>query len=85
MRHDAKLAEYEERKVAGELLDARETRQQGRRAAMEIRDGMLSIPPRVADQLATMDDPREIEALLDAEIRAELTRLAQNLTGNATG
>ena len=85
MRHDAKIAEYEERKMAASLLDAREVRQQGIRAAMEIRDGMLSIPPRVAEQLATMDDAREIEALLNAEIRAELTRLAQNLTGNATG
>jgi phage terminase Nu1 subunit (DNA packaging protein) len=60
----------------GKLIDARRALEEGRRAGMTIRDGILSVPARVAAQIASMTDEREVERLLTAALRAELTRLA---------
>jgi phage terminase Nu1 subunit (DNA packaging protein) len=49
------------------------------KAGMAIRDAMLSVPGRVAAQLAVLDDERAIERVLADVIRAELTRLAESV------
>lgn len=86
----AKKEEGLARKVAlevkareGTLIDEKASREASRRAVMMGRDAMLSIPGRVAAQLANMDDEREIERFLTAEIRAELTRVADAALADA--
>jgi phage terminase Nu1 subunit (DNA packaging protein) len=79
----AKLAAIEVAEKEGSLVSAADAVKSATRAGMAIRDAVLSLPGRVAAQLASMDDEREIERYLTDQLRAELTRLAQKVSGRA--
>jgi phage terminase Nu1 subunit (DNA packaging protein) len=79
----AKLAAIEVAEKEGSLVSAADAVKSATRAGMAIRDAVLSLPGRVAAQLASMDDEREIERYLTEQLRAELTRLAQKVSGRA--
>jgi phage terminase Nu1 subunit (DNA packaging protein) len=81
--HLAKLAAIEVAEKEGSLVSAADAVKSATRAGMAIRDAVLSLPGRVAAQLASMDDEREIERYLTDQLRAELTRLAQKVSGRA--
>lgn len=81
--HLAKLAAIEVAEKEGALVSAADAVKSATRAGMAIRDAVLSLPGRVAAQLASMDDEREIERYLTDQLRAELTRLAQKVPGRA--
>ena len=81
--HLAKLAAIEVAEKEGALVSAADAVKSATRAGMAIRDAVLSLPGRVAAQLASMDDEREIERYLTEQLRAELTRLAQKVSGRA--
>lgn len=81
--HLAALAKLELAEREGRLLWADQVSKSANRAGMTIRDGMLSVPGRIAARLVGIDDEREIERLLTEEIRAELTRLARSVTPDA--
>ena len=46
---------------------------------MVVRQNLLSLPSRLMDQLAAESDPREINALLEGEVREVLKMLAEEL------
>lgn len=77
--HQAKIAEMDERRMAGDLVEIAQVRKDVQRAAMAFRDAMLAIPGRLAAQIASLDDERDVEQMLDAEIRAELGRIADGV------
>jgi len=75
----AEIRQLEAARKRGETIDKAAAVRSFSRSGMVFRDAMLSIPGRVAAQLATETDERRIEALLTAAIRAELTRLADSV------
>jgi phage terminase Nu1 subunit (DNA packaging protein) len=75
----AALRGMEARIRSGELVEASTVRPAFQRAGRAFRDSMLSIPGRVAAALAVETDERRIEQLLRREMRAELTRLADQV------
>jgi hypothetical protein len=81
--HLAKLAAIEVAEKERTLVSAADAVKSATRAGMAIRDAVLSLPGRLAAQLASMDDEREIERYLTEQLRAELTRLAQKVPGRA--
>jgi len=70
--------EREERIAQGEFIPKAKAIESFKRAGMTFRDAMLSVPGRIAAQLASMSDERDIDRRLTAEIRTELERLADS-------
>jgi len=60
----------------GELVIADDVKKEVMTLTRAIRDNMMSIPDRVASQLAVTRDPHEVRQLLDAEINTALRMLA---------
>ena len=60
----------------GELIIADDVKKEVMALTRAIRDNMMSIPDRVASQLAVMRDPHEVRQLLDSEINTALRMLA---------
>ena len=73
----AKL-EYEER--LGSLVKADGVRVEAFKVARTVRDALLSMPDRLAAELATMGDTHEVRERLHAEIRACLEGLSSALS-----
>jgi hypothetical protein len=72
----AKL-DLEERQ--NKIAQRSEIRELGQTATRTLRDELLGISPRIRHQLASMTDPAEIGAKLDAEITAALNNLVAQL------
>ena len=70
--------EREETVAKGEYVVKAEAIKSFQRAAMMFRDGMLSVPGRIASTLVMMTDERDIDRALTAALRAELERLADS-------
>lgn len=66
--HQAELARLEVEEKTGKLIDAVEVEKSGRRLAAAVISGLYTIPDRISDELAGMNDANEIQALLIAEI-----------------
>lgn len=64
----ANITELEYKRQMGELIPADEVDKEWFRLARLVRDGMLNIPARIADQLAAETDQRKIHDLLEMEI-----------------
>lgn len=60
----------------GELVVADDIKKEVMALTRSIRDNMMSIPDRVASQLAVTRDPHEVRQLLDSEINTALRMLA---------
>jgi transcriptional regulator with XRE-family HTH domain len=75
----AKMARLKYQEEAGRFLEKAEVERRAQNVGMVVRQNLLSLPSRLMDQLAFESDPREINALLEAEVREVLTMLAEEL------
>jgi hypothetical protein len=73
----AELARLEALQRRGDLVPAEEVRRQAFEVGRTVRDRLLSLPHRLAPQLAVTRDTGEAFRLLDSEIRASLWALAE--------
>ncbi len=67
--------ERENLMAEGKLVEAEEVRAMNAEVAGVIRSNMLAIPSRLAGELSGVDEPREIQAVLDEAIRRALSTL----------
>ena len=81
----ADLRELELAQKRKELVSAAEVAATWATICTTIRDGMLSLPMKLADKLAAMTNDKEILAFLRSEIRSELTRISRDLNEPASG
>ena len=72
----ARLARIEYEEKMKRLVPVAEVRSAAFRQARVVRDRLLAIPGRLAAELASLDDARRVESLLDAEIGQALEELA---------
>ena len=77
--HNANIAELEERRLRGELMDVQEARKMATNAAKTVRETLLALPARLSAIVADKPEP-EVLRHLDAEVRALLASLAPELT-----
>lgn len=74
----ADLAEFKRDLEAGKLAVAADVKRAWSMFARALRDTLLAVPDRIADQLSGLDDADDCRALVDAEIRRALTRLSDD-------
>lgn len=72
----ANLTELEYLEQVGKLIPAEEVDREWFELARLVRDTMLNIPARIADQLAHETDQRKVQDLLEAEIYQALESIA---------
>lgn len=77
-RHQANLAEMEEAKQRGELVDVSEILNEAEKAGRMVRDAFLSLPDRVASLLVGRSE-KEILKELTAEIRSTLSLVNEKI------
>ena len=75
----AKRAERLEKLAAGELLDRAEVAKFIATSFTMIRDGLLSLPDRLAGVLAGVDETAEVRRMLMTDVRALLEKLARQV------
>lgn len=75
--HNAKIAEYEERRMAGELVEAVKADRATEVLVTNAKSRLLSIPSKAAPMLAGMESIAEIEEILRREIYEALEELAR--------
>jgi phage terminase Nu1 subunit (DNA packaging protein) len=75
--HNAKIAEYEERRLAGELVDAAKLAQANQAVVANAKARLLSIPSKTAPMLVGMESIAEIEDIMRREIYEALEELAR--------
>lgn len=75
-RYKADLTELEYFQQVGKLILAEDVDREWFELARLVRDTMLNIPARIADQLAHETDPRKVQDLLEAEIYQALESIA---------
>ena len=72
VHYQAELAKLQTLKERGELVPAAEVKARWFEHGRAIRDNLLSIPDRIASQLAASTDAREVHVLLSEEITGAL-------------
>lgn len=72
---DAKLSELKFLEQAKELLKVSDVKAEAFDIARTIRDGILSLPARIAHEIAAETDPRKAEIFLLKELTKLLTKL----------
>ena len=75
----ARMARLRYEEEAGRFLEKAEVERRAQEVGMVVRQNLLSLPSRLMDQLAVESDPREINALLEGEVREVLKMLAEEL------
>jgi transcriptional regulator with XRE-family HTH domain len=75
----ARMARLKYEEEAGKLVPKADVEARAADIGMVVKQNILSIPSRLMDQLADETDPREINAILEAELRRALEQLAQEL------
>lgn len=73
---DAVHAQAKAELLAGTQVNREEVTRAAFNVAREVRDALFLIKDRLADELATMNDPNQISTYLDTEFRNALTKLA---------
>lgn len=76
--HNANIAELEERRLRGELIEVAAVRQQAIQAARSVREAMLAMPSRLSAILADSPEP-VVRERMTAEIRKLLENIADTL------
>ena len=74
----ANLTELEYLEQVGKLIPADQVDREWSELARLVRDTMLNIPARIADQLAHETDQRKVQDLLETEICQALESIASN-------
>ena len=69
--------EYDEK--VGTLINTEKVKKSAFDLGRQIRDSVLNVPDRIADQLSTMTDSLEINRLLDAELKQALSILNRDV------
>jgi phage terminase Nu1 subunit (DNA packaging protein) len=75
----AELREVELRKKKGELMEADKVVETLARISSIVRDSLLSLPERIAGQVAALTDERQVRDLLASEVRKSLSHLSQKI------
>lgn len=73
--HHAKLAEFEERKVSGELIEVDLVRAEWQQILTNVRAKLLALPTKLAAQAMGADTLAEMEALLTEGVHEALQEL----------
>lgn len=76
--HNAKMAEYEERRIAGELVEVSAVISEWQSIIATARAKLLIIPGKVAPMLYGVASVAEINKILTDEIYSVLTELAND-------
>lgn len=84
-RAEALCREIEYQKAAGGLCPKADVERGARTAARLLRDQILSVPARVAAELAAMTDARAVEQRLRAELRAALAAIESHILTRREG
>ncbi|NJD35380.1 MAG: hypothetical protein FIA96_11205 [Betaproteobacteria bacterium] len=74
--HEAKLAEYEEREKAGQLIEVDLVRNEWQQILANVRAKLLSLPTKLAAQALGANTLAEMEALLADAVYEALQELA---------
>lgn len=72
----ARITELKFREMAGELVNAEEVRQEAFRIARQTREAVLSVPDRVAAQIAAEQNPQAVHEILTTELTKALEAIA---------
>jgi phage terminase Nu1 subunit (DNA packaging protein) len=83
--YQAKLAKLDYEKRAGTLVDAHEVQLEAYKIARAVRDALLSIPDRVASELAAETNAFKLHARLTDELRKTLVSLKEILDVDPEG
>jgi transcriptional regulator with XRE-family HTH domain len=75
----ARMARLKYEEEAGKLVPKADVESRAADIGRVVKQNILSIPSRLMDQLADETDPREINAILEAELRRVLEQLAEEL------
>ena len=73
--YNAKIAELEFHERAGKLVSADRVKAESFKIGRRVRDSLMSVPERVAAELAAMTEPRTISIYLKEQIAAALKDL----------
>lgn len=76
---NAKKAELEYRKMAGELVPVDEVRNEVARLAVSLREAILQVSSRLAAVVAAESDTGRCYELIDAELRQALQQIADKV------
>ena len=74
--YTAKLARLRFEEESGKLIDRGEMEDRARDIAVILKEGLLALPAKLMESLSLLDDPREINALLDREFREVLRQMS---------
>lgn len=75
----ARMARLKYEEEAGKYMEKAEVERRAQEVAMVVKQNLLAMPSRLMDQLASETDPREINALLEAELRDILSLMAEEV------
>lgn len=79
----AALKDMEARQRSGELLEKSTVAKQAADCARKVRDNILRISGKCAPEWAAETDPHKLELLIDAELRAALEELSDEIEQDA--
>lgn len=81
---ERRILERNDRKQAGELVEAEAITRAWNAAAIELRDGVMVLGARLCHELAAMTDARAIKARIETECRQVLTATAKKIANANT-
>ncbi len=73
--YKARLSEIKYQEQSGQLVNVKEVQKQAFDAARRTRDAILSLPARLAHELAVETDPHQLEVKLSRELTKTLEHL----------
>jgi hypothetical protein len=76
--HNAKIAEYEERRIAGELVEKAKQTQVMQQIVANAKAKFISMPAKTAPMLVGLDSIAEVEEILRAAIYEALSELGRD-------
>lgn len=83
--YDAKLKQLEYERETAKLVERSQVNDAAVSAGRAVRDGIFAAADRLADELATMTEPRAVRARLREALTAEFTRLADDARARRSG
>lgn len=77
--YKARLAQLKYEEQSGQLIKADEVKKRAFEVARKVRDSILSVPSRVAHELAAETDPHTVEIKLNKFLVESLERVSQDI------
>jgi transcriptional regulator with XRE-family HTH domain len=77
--YSAKLARLKFEEESGKLIERADIEDKARDVAVIVKESLLMLPNKLMEQLAVESDPREINVMLDREMREVLARMADQI------